>query len=124
MSNNDARWGDIPLRTFDYCSYQALAAAALNPIVYVFLPRGSHPKDQTWKGDSIWAAMEFWALTANPNVMKILRVDPRPLSVLGITPLQWCRWSEEEVLWERGVDAVLKPVWDCLVAYDANGNPQ
>lgn len=119
-----ATWGPNALETFDYCSYQALSAAALYPIAYVFLPRGATPKTPTWRPDSVWEHTEFWQLTKNPNVQKILRVDPRPWDVIKITPLEWCRWSEEQMLWERGVDPELEPRWQCPVYYDENGDPQ
>lgn len=122
IRNKDS-WGDQPMRTFDYCSYQALSSAAVNPIAYIFLPRGETPKDRNWRPESAWEQTEFWALTKNPNIQKIIRVDPRPPDVLGISHADWCRWSEEQVLWERGVDEEVGPVWQCPVYYDANGDP-
>ncbi|KAL8637580.1 MAG: hypothetical protein Q9226_009110 [Calogaya cf. arnoldii] len=42
--------------------------------VYVFIPRGQLPNNQ-WDMASAWGGWEYPALTKNPDVQRILRVD-------------------------------------------------
>jgi hypothetical protein len=106
-----AGWGDKPLETFDGCTYQALAAAAIHPDAYLFTK-----KNVPWGSGSAWEQHEYWALTHNPNIMRIWRVDPRPPYAAGIPPLEICAHSAAELLWDRDAgDPVMEPRWECPV---------
>lgn len=109
-----ARWGDHPRETFDQCSYQALAAAAVAPDAYLFTKKGV-----PWGAGTMWEQAEYWQLTNNPNVKRIWRVDPRPWDIAGITALEICKHSEAELLWNRDAgDSPLAPRWSCPVRND------
>lgn len=84
---------------FVYCYMQALAEAAINPTAYLFTPKG-----QYWAFNSVWAKIEYWKLTRNPNIQQILRVDPTPGAC-----------DSGEVLWQRGRDAEVAPRWQCPI---------
>lgn len=122
-----ATWGppgtDSPYQIFDWCNYQALSSAAVHPVAYLLTRRGAHAKDRNWDPNSVWARMEFWALTHNPNIQLIIRADPRPPDELGITEEEWCEHSAPQLLWERDEDEPEEKTWECLVAYDEEGNP-
>ncbi|KPI39126.1 uncharacterized protein AB675_4551 [Cyphellophora attinorum] len=115
INNNNIQYqegqGHNPLFTFDVCSYQALAAAAIHPHAYLFTKKGVD-----WRQDSMWNQVEFWQLTKNKNIKRIYRVDPRPWDVAGILPVQMCSHSSEEILWDRDRgDAEIEPVDTCRV---------
>jgi hypothetical protein len=102
----NARYGTnpLPVDIFWMCYYQALAAAAVHPEAYVYTPKGVD-----WKKSSIWANVEFPSLTANENVKRIYRVDPRPND-------EDACGAEEELVWDRGRgDAVGKLKWTCPI---------
>lgn len=75
------------------CYIQALAAASQAHDAFVGIPDGVD-----WLPTSAWATIEYPQLTQNPNVMRIYRVDPRPL---------WCGdtglpiMQEPTLIWER-----------------------
>jgi hypothetical protein len=72
----DSDGEESPLYLFNHCLYQALGAAAMHQDAYLFAPKGSEP----WKWDSVWASIEYPALTQNPNIQTIYQVDPQPVS--------------------------------------------
>ena len=65
---------DVPnaVQELARCYWHALAAAAFNPDVFLFIPDGV-----TWVEDSAWEQYEMLTLTWNPCVQRIWRVDPR-----------------------------------------------
>lgn len=77
--------GAPPLTVFAYCYYQAAAEAAVAADAYVFTKDG-----ESWTDHSIWNSVEYPALTRNPNVRRIWRVDPRP-TACGVPALVWSR---------------------------------
>ncbi|EXJ90706.1 hypothetical protein A1O1_03810 [Capronia coronata CBS 617.96] len=86
-ANPALRPTDDPITILHLCYCQAAAVAAVNPDAYVFMPGGT-----IWRPESVWATTEFPALTRNPNIMRIWRVDPRPESPLcGFRDLIWSR---------------------------------
>jgi hypothetical protein len=102
-------YGQInPVGFLQNCYYQALGVAALNPDAYLFTK-----KDTDWKPTSVWAKVEYPALTRNSNIQRIWRVDPRPPDVTGVTPEEACEYDKKELLWERGRDAEVDMVFDC-----------
>ena len=78
-----------PLNTFWLCHNQAAALATQNADAYLFTTRG-----EDWKPRSVWAAVEYWALTNNPNVQNIWRVDP----TCGPRELLWGRARGDKAL--------------------------
>ena len=62
---------------------------------------------------SVWNALEFPALTRNPTVKEIWRVDPRPPQVRGVDP-EKCEPPRPQLLWShtRG-DARPKQLLKC-----------
>ncbi|KAK4935757.1 hypothetical protein LTR10_023257 [Elasticomyces elasticus] len=93
---------DTPHATFWWCFFEAAASAALAPDAVVFTPHNT-----PWNPDRIWALVEMPALTRNPNIQRIYRVDPRPGA-------GGC--GEEELVWDRGRgDLMLASTWRCPV---------
>ena len=87
---------------FKNCFLQAVAFAAINPDAYLFTTKG-----QNWDPRSVWATVEYWMLTTNPNIQRIHRVDPTPGAC-----------DSGELLWERGRDEQVAPgmtSWICPV---------
>ena len=105
-----SKYGPRVLKVLEYCYYHSLSAAAVNPEAYLFTK-----KDEPWLENSIWAAVEYPALTRNPKIQKIWRADPRPPDVKGITAEENCEHEKKELLWERGKDAEPPKRWECPV---------
>ena len=84
---------------FMVCYLQALAMSTQNADAYLFTQRGAN-----WADDSVWAKVEYWKLTRNPNVQKIYRVDPAPGSDCS-----------REVLWDRSKDKELAEAEACVI---------
>ena len=79
-------------KLFRNCYVEALASAAINPIVYFFTPSDQEPAT-----NSIWTRIEFPALTNNANVKEIWRADPRPPNLKG----DKCDGYEAVLMWSR-----------------------
>ena len=107
----EGQWGDRAGTTFTHCLFHALSVAAINPDAYLFTK-----KDQPWKDDSIWAAIEYPALTENQNIRHRWRADPRPPEVKGVTAEENCELDKKELLWERDRDEELSMKWSCPVS--------
>ncbi|EHY53251.1 hypothetical protein HRR83_005904 [Exophiala dermatitidis] len=89
---------------FNNCYFQAAAAAALASDAYLFTKSGGK-----WSLGSIWSLIEMPALTRNPNIKRIWRVDPRPFSP---------NCGQRELLWDatHGDKPVPWPwTWTCRV---------
>ncbi|KPI44488.1 uncharacterized protein AB675_8770 [Cyphellophora attinorum] len=82
-----------PERIFLEGFFQAMAFAVEQPDVFFFTPAR---KD--WKEKSIWQTAEYPALTRNPYVQRIWRIDP---SYTG---------NYTELLWDRARDDPLPPI--------------
>ena len=126
-------------RIFDMCFMQALAAAVINPDVYLFTTKG---KD--WDKVSYWAVVEYWKLTHNKNVQRIWRVDPTPPRPAPPTPQNpqspqnpqnpqdpqnpaACKppkIAEAELLWDRSKDEERSPFWVCPVKEPSAEKPE
>ncbi|KAJ9634989.1 hypothetical protein H2204_005944 [Knufia peltigerae] len=91
--------GEDPQHILGLCVFEALAASALNPDAYVFT-KGA---PDIWHVDSHWAKVEYPALTQNPFIERIWRVDPRP-----------GQCNQQELIWERGRDQPIPLVRSCL----------
>ncbi|KPI37626.1 uncharacterized protein AB675_3952 [Cyphellophora attinorum] len=66
---------DGPAAMLNGCYFQALGAAAINPVAYIFAPKVAQP----WDPQSVWARVEYPALTANKNIKEVYLIDPQPL---------------------------------------------
>ncbi|KAL2434788.1 hypothetical protein ABEF95_007362 [Exophiala dermatitidis] len=101
-SNPILRPGEDPDDIFDWCYYQAAAAATLNPDAYLFTRA-----DQVWRWNSVWAWIEYPQLTRNPHVQRIWRIDPRPESNM---------FCVRRLLWSRERRDPLPPMpWVCPI---------
>lgn len=102
-------WEKAPAtKWFEYCMYQAVAAAAMNPDAYIFTP-----KDEAWKEDSVWNRVEYPALTRNPFIQRIWQVDPRPWEMQGL-PKDTCGLYEPKLIWDRSLGWPMPEQWfDC-----------
>lgn len=141
-------WGDDPQHDFLACYFQALALAVVNPDVYVFAP-----KDLQWQENSAWVqygecihpvpasrtkhqhilpfqfrpltALEYWALTRNPNVRRIWRVDPRDVREnQDLSDGEKCQYNDPVIEWDRdnGGQALPAKMY-CRIKYDTEGEP-
>jgi hypothetical protein len=99
-----------------------MALAAINPDVYLFTNKG-----EPWGENSAWEQYEYWAITRNPNVKRIWRVDPRdPETDLGLdlSPLQCDTYNEAVILWDRNNGGQELPSkMFCPVKYGNEGEP-
>lgn len=92
--------GNDPSLIFAICLFEALATSALNPDAYLF----TKAAPDTWREKSYWALVEYPALTNNPNIQRIWRVDPRQ-----------GQCNDKQLLWERGRDQPLPVYRTCPV---------
>ncbi|ETN44804.1 uncharacterized protein HMPREF1541_09679 [Cyphellophora europaea CBS 101466] len=108
-------------QTFVDCYSQALALAVIKPDVCLFTPRDVRPRE-----DSAWIQYEYWALTRNPNVKRIWKIDPRDASEMDeLTDEEKCHFNEPHVLWDRDKGGqTLPPALACHVKYAADGEPR
>ena len=83
-----------PFKVVDYCTYQAAAAAAQEADAYLFTPF-----DQPILQNKVFWNIEWPALTANPEVLRVWRVDPRPIQDV---------WGRKMLLWARDPDEPAK----------------
>ena len=93
-----------PLNVFSYCLSQAMATVSTATDAFLFMPW-----DQTPRVDSVWQATELPALTQNPHVNKIYRIDPRPQDPEE-NPGGPCL---QTVIWDRATDAQIDFAWRC-----------
>ncbi|KAJ4524807.1 hypothetical protein HRR83_000438 [Exophiala dermatitidis] len=101
-ANAVLRPGEDAGNVFDWCYYQAAAAATLNPDAYLFTR-----SDQAWRWNSVWQWIEYPQLARNPDVQRIWRIDPRPESP---------NFCESRLLWSRERRDPLPPMpWVCPV---------
>jgi hypothetical protein len=84
-----------PLKVWRNCYVEALASVAIHSTVYLFTKADEEPGQ-----DSIWIRIEFPALTNNPNVREIYRVDPRPPDQKGEL-VEHCDHDQEVLIWSR-----------------------
>ncbi|KIW21523.1 hypothetical protein PV08_02103 [Exophiala spinifera] len=92
--------GQDPMKVFSVCLFEALALSTLNPDAYVF----TKAPPETWRDTSWWALIEYPALTNNPIVQRIWRVDPRP-----------GQCNDRILIWQRGRDLPLQMFQSCQV---------
>lgn len=60
--------------------------------------------------------VEFPALTRNPNIKEIFRIDPRSPEIKGITPEENCEHDRAELIWSRyRGDAEVPAGWSCPI---------
>jgi hypothetical protein len=104
-----------------YCLSQAMAMSVINPDVYLFIN-----KDEAWRDNSAWEQWEYWALTRNPNVQRIWRVDPRDPDDLGLDldPYQCDDYGAPVILWDRNNGGEELPAkMFCPIKYGNEGEP-
>ena len=82
-----------------------MAVASIASDAYLFMPWDKVPEER-----SVWQATELPALTKNPHVNKIYRIDPRtePEENPGGSCVQ-------TLIWNRATDAELEYGWKCPV---------
>lgn len=103
IATNTGRYpgGNTPLVVLFCCNFHAAAAAAMNPDAFVFTKH-----DEEWNPQRIWATVEFPALTRNPNIQRVWRVDPRPASP---------NCGEKVLVWDRARGDAEVAGWTCPV---------
>ncbi|ETN43032.1 uncharacterized protein HMPREF1541_02190, partial [Cyphellophora europaea CBS 101466] len=80
--------------TFDRCFCQVSAAAAVHPTAFIFTAHDLQRNPLT-----VWPSIEYPALTQNPKVKEIYRVDPRPVEHGGgKIELLWSRYRKDDEL--------------------------
>ena len=94
-----------PVNVFSYCLSQAMATVSTATDAFLFMPSGQTPRD-----NSVWLATELPALTKNPHVNKIYRIDPRPQHPRD-NPGGAC----QTLIWDRATDAQVDFGWQCPV---------
>jgi hypothetical protein len=82
------------------CWVQALGTACQTPSAYLMTPDNV----PDWDLESWWAQIEYPALTQNPNVQAIYRVDPRPTCEKFNAPTK---------IWARPADSAVSMAWSC-----------
>lgn len=92
--------GQDPQDIFGICMFEALAISALHPEAYVFTKEAP----ETWRIGSMWEVVEFPALTSNPNIQRIYRVDPRP-----------GHCNQRRLIWDRRINPELRTIKTCPV---------
>jgi hypothetical protein len=104
-----------------YCLSQAMAMSVISPDVYLFIN-----KDEAWRDNSAWKQWEYWALTRNPNVQRIWRVDSRDPDDLGLDldPYQCDAYGAPVILWDRNNGGEELPTkMFCPIKYGNEGEP-
>ena len=94
---------------FLFCYSQAMAVATIADQAYLFMPHDKEPLPNT-----VWLATELPALTQNPAVNTIYRVDP----MAGVdsdsdsdSDDEPC--PEKHVIWQRGINPTVAYTWEC-----------